>query len=115
MRSRMASLLAVLWAGVQAHDLVLVGGPPSTHVIGWSLCLIALLLAVLLLTGRNWARLMALVAGLGMLSVYGWISLRYDIPRLSAWLQPVLDIALVVTLVKPPSNKAPADAAKRRC
>ena len=104
MRLRVASLLAALWAVAQAHYLVLLRGSPSPHVIGWSLCLIALLLAASLLTGNNWARLVALVATIGMLLIYGWIWLRYGAPPMSAWLQPALAIALLLTLVKLPSN-----------
>ena len=104
MRLRIAGLLALLWAGTEAHDLVLLGGPPSRHVVGWLLCLIALLIAASLLTSLKWARVVALVAGLCMLSIYGWFCLRYGVPHMSAWLQPVLDVALVATLIAPPSN-----------
>jgi len=105
MRMRIASLLMFIWAAVQAYYLFLIGGFPPSHIIGWSLCLIAVLLALSLLTGNIWVRLIALIASIGMLAKYGWICLQYGVPPFSmAWLQPALALAILATLVKLPSH-----------
>lgn len=105
MRLRIASLLMFIWAAVQAYYLFRIGRFPPSHIIGWILCLIAVLLALSLLTGNNWVRLIALFASVGMLVKYGWICVQYGVPALSvAWVQPVLALAILATLVKLPSN-----------
>jgi len=106
MRRRLASLLAMLWAAVQAYFLLQLGGIASHHVTGWSLCLFALLLAILLVTNKKWARPLAMGAALFMLCMYGWICIRQGAPHLTAWIQPILAGALLMCLVKQPSNKS---------
>ena len=99
---RMASFLMLIWAAVQAYYLFQVGRFPPSHVIGWALCLITVLLASsLLLTGNNWTRLIALIASVSMLAKYGWICFQYGVPSLSAaWLQPALALAVLAALIK---------------
>jgi hypothetical protein len=115
MRLRIASLLMFIWAAVQAYYLFLIGGFPPSHIIGWTLCLIAVLLALSLLTGNNWVRLITLIASMGMLAKYGWICLQDGVPPFSvAWLQPSLALAILATLVRVPSNLSfKRDALKR--
>jgi hypothetical protein len=115
MRLRIASLLMFIWAAVQAYYLFLIGGFSPSRIIGWTLCLIAVLLALLLLTRNNWVRLIALIASIGMLAKYGWICFQYGVPPFSvAWLQPALALAILATLVKLPSNLSfKRDALKR--
>ena len=106
MRFRLASILVAVWGVAQGYFLYQLGSSPSTHAFGWSLCFIAFFLALSLLTKKNWARIITLVAAIIMLTIYGYFVARNGAPQLSAWLQPVLALVLVVILLKPPSNKA---------
>ncbi len=113
MSFKVASILMALWAVLQGYFLTEVGLASSG--LGWGLCLIALILALLLLTGKNWARVSALIASLFILTIYGYILLRSGAPDLIAWVQPALALILVGVLAKPPSNQSlQSDAPKVR-
>jgi TctA family transporter len=115
MRIRVASLLLIIWAAVQAYFLLHLGGSPSSHVTGWVLWLITVLLALMLLTGNKLAHLVASIACIAMLTKYGWILFQYGAPPTHvAWIQPALAIAVLIALVKLPSNFSLKGTAQKR-
>jgi len=108
MRLYIASLLTALWATAQAYFLLNRGGQAGSHVTGWILFVIAVLIAFSLLTRTKWAQTLAVVCAACMLVVYGWFIYQYihrfGPPQLFVWIQPALVVAVLLTLVAVPSN-----------
>jgi len=109
-RSRLASVLALLWSAVQAWSLMLLGFRPALHVVGWGLCVVFLTIAVGLWLAKPWARISFLVIGSGFVIFYVGAYYLSDLPcaRDSSGCniplilsQPILTIATLAILFRP--------------
>ena len=109
-RARLASVLAVAWAAIQAWSLLLLRFYPPQHIVGWSLCVAFLLVAIGLWLARPWARVLLLVLGVGFIVFYaaGFFvtglpcagdGSNCNIPLVLS--QPLVTVAALVALLKP--------------
>src|SRR5215475_9963538 len=76
---RLASVLTLLWAAVQAGSLLLLGFYPPEHLSYWGLAIAFLVLSGGLWHQRPWARVCLFVVG-GLLLVFNITEFRYGFP-----------------------------------
>ena len=69
-RTRLGSLLALLWSAVQLGSLLKLRFYPSQHLLGWTLCVVLLAISAGLWLRRPWARIAFLVTGGALLVSY---------------------------------------------
>ena len=109
-RARIASVLVIGWGAIQVWTLLLLHFYPPQHIVGWSLCVVALLVAIALWLAKPWARVLFLVFGSGFVVFYVVVfylsgfscatdSSGCSIPLLLS--QPLLMIAALALLVRP--------------
>jgi hypothetical protein len=108
-RARFASVLVLGWSAIQVWTLLLLHFYPLQHIVGWSLSVLALLIAIALWVEKPWARVLFLVFGGGFVVFYAVVfylsgfscatGSGCSIPLLLS--QPLLLIAALALMVRP--------------
>jgi hypothetical protein len=108
-RTRLASLLTLLWAVIQVCSLVFIGHYPPRHLIGWVLAVLFLVISGGLWFGKLWSRRLFFIVGSALVVSYAVIMSMSgfpcgrDSPGCYPWAlsQPILVVATLVVLLWP--------------